>query len=67
VALYLAIDEQCIIPDVKIVGRVYALLCIICVCAAGVRLAIAASCNPEVVEIRTVDTLLLVRLSPARD
>jgi len=67
VALCVAIDGQCDTQDVEIVAGVYALLRIICARAAGVRLMIAASCDPEVVEIQTVDTLLLVRFSPARD
>jgi len=46
---------------------VYALLRIIRARAAGVGLTIAASCDLEVVEIQTVDTLLLVRFSLAGD
>jgi len=67
VALCLAIDEESDTPDVVIVGGVYALPCIIGARAAGVSLTIAASCDPDVVEIRTVDTLFLVPFSPARD
>jgi len=48
-------------------GGVYALLHIIRALPAGVRLTIAASGDLEVVEIWTVDTLLLVRCFPARD
>jgi len=67
VALCVAIDQLRDTPDVEIIGGVYALLCIISAGEAGVRLTIAASCDPEVLEIRIVDTLLLVSFSPARD
>jgi len=48
-------------------GGVYAQLRIIPTCAGGVHETMAACSDPEVVEIRTVNTLLLVRFSPARD
>ena len=66
-ALCVGINEERDTRDVEIVGRVYALLRIIHAHAAGIRLTIAASCDPEVVEIRTVNTLLLVRFSPTCD
>jgi len=49
------------------VGGVYTLLGIIPTRAAGVCLTIAALCDLEVAEIRTVDTPLLVLFSPAGD
>jgi len=48
-------------------GGVYALPGVIHPQAAGVGITSAASCDPEVVETRTVDTRLFVRSSAVRD
>ena len=53
--------------DDRSTGGVYALLGTTRPRAAGVRLTRAASCDPDVVETRTVDTRLFVCPSAVRD
>jgi len=53
-------DEYLARLDDGSTGAVYALPAVIRPGAAGVRLTSAASCDPEVVDTRTVDTLLFV-------
>jgi len=60
-------DEYRATLDDGSTGGVYALPGVIRPRAAGVRLTSAASCEPEVVETRTVDTRLFVCLSAVRD
>ena len=67
VALCVTIDELRDTPDVEIVGKGYPLLRIIRAGAAGVPLTIVAFSVLEVVEVRTVDTVLLVRFALAPD
>jgi len=60
-------DGYCDRLDDEFAGGAYEPLRIIRPQAARVRLTSAASCDPEVVEIRTVDTRLWDYFSPARD
>jgi len=53
--------------DDEMVGTVYAQLRFIRAQAAGVCLTSVASCYPEVVEIQTLDTWLLIRFSLVHD
>jgi len=68
VALFLASgDEYRATLNDRSTGGVYALPGIIYPRAAGVPLTRAASCQPQVLETRTLDTRLFVSLSAVRD
>ena len=60
-------DGYCDRLDAEFAGGAYAPLRIIRPRAARVRLTSAVSCDPEVVEIRSVDTRLWDRFSLAHD